>query len=152
MKKFYKYTFVVILFTQNVFANWPVFIIPDLNYLLSHNILTSDNCPAGMVRASSIAYCAVGDLCRSYCPETWTWTISGESNCFELSSFVLLNTAINYVNDNNGTTIYSNVTASYGDANTLQTELTLNFITPKENWFCIIQNPELHAITCANDI
>jgi hypothetical protein len=105
-----------------------------------------------MVRLIKKTYVSVDRFCKTYCPESWKWNVSGNSKCFELSNTQVGNISIDHIRNKQGTTLYSVVQTTLSDSVNGDTNLNLNFVTPKENWFCILQNDALKAVTCANDV
>lgn len=163
MKPSFTHTLVLCLFfllyiqSMSVHANsWPAFFIPNDTYLLSKNYIETRDCPDGQGR---IAPGTVVDMrdCGPYCPKSWNWIAKSDGMCRDLSTgFKLMDYNIIHHpdphNDDDANTLYSVVTARYGENNEEESSMELVFTTPKEHWYCIVMNPELHIITCANDM
>lgn len=132
---------------------WPVFSSPDIKFLLNNNYIDTTSCPRGQGKLIPNSFINIHDsLCKTFCPPSWIWYGSNDQTCHDLSkSFELQNYRIDHVNDDEGT-LYSQITASYGEKNSNQAIFQFVFTSSKERWFCIEMDAEIHNLTCANDM
>ena len=138
-----------------VYANmWPVFGAPNKAFLLDHQQIEMSQCPPGQGRLKPQSMINIHqECCKTYCPDSWTWISISDNKCHRLTNnFGLQSYAIEHHTGEDGSTLYSSVTAYYGDKNSDGHTFKLVFTTPKEHWYCYENNPELHLIICANDI
>lgn len=134
-------------------TNWPIFSSPDKKFLLSNNYIDTAHCPYGQGKLVPTVSINIHDsLCSTYCPISWVWVGNSDGICHDLTtSFEMKGYEIAHYDDNEGT-IYSVITAFYGEKNSDKSFFTFTFTTPEERWYCIEMNPEYHTLTCANDM
>ncbi len=128
-----------------LFASWPVFVPPSKSFLLQNQYIDTENCPAGSGKIVMKNIPIRDELCKSsYCPDNWVFVPAADANCHDLSAAELKQVSITHFTDGHGGTLFSQVTASYG-------EFSYTFTSPREHWYCMEQNPSLHSVSCAND-
>ncbi len=151
------FLFAFILLTMPVAlraAEWPVFLPPDIHFLLEHHDIDTTNCPQGKGKLQTqININIYSSRCLTYCPPTWNWTSNSDGACLDLATdFVFQRYDIETYRDHHGVAIYSSITAYYGNADSTHSAFTFVFITPKNHWHCIVMNDISHSLTCANDM
>jgi hypothetical protein len=144
LKNLIAYSF--LLLPSFSYAGWPLFAAPDQQFLLANNYLTEKQCSPGKVRLVPHPVIPIKQtLCKSFCPDEWVWMGENDSQCHELVDIAFQKYEITHVNQQDGTTSYSVITASYG-------AFKFTFTSkPGEHWYCIEGNPDLHFVMCAND-
>jgi hypothetical protein len=138
-------------------SRWPSFLVPDETFLISNNHIETRHCPEGQGRAHPGTEISVKALCRSYCPPSWVWQIKSDGACHDLASgFTFQGYDVVHhpddQDDDDGSTLYSVITARYGEKGSDAANMELVFTTPKEHWYCAKDHPDSEAISCANDI
>lgn len=137
---------------------WPVFSPPTKRFLLNNDFIDTAHCPPGQGKLmDGIRINIHNSVCHTYCPVAWTWIGKSDGACHDLAKgFAFQKVEITHYPDNNdgddGNTLYSEVTAFYGEKGSDQSAFTFVFTAPKEHWYCMEMNPELHLLTCANDM
>lgn len=148
--------FLLLLPFSTYASGWPSFALPDGNFLIDKQYVETQSCPPGQGKAVDGAIIDMQELCRGYCPTAWKWVIKSDGQCRNLNNFILQKYEITHYpdddNNNNGTVLYSQVNAFYGQKNGNQSPLQLVFISPKEHWYCVQLDPAFPVITCANDM
>lgn len=144
-------------FVSSFAAGWPMFSLPDEQFLLSRNYIDTRSCPSGQGRVRDNMVIEMKSLCGRFCPQSWAWVTGSDGECREVGrDFVLQRHEIYHHPDDedndDGTVLYSVVTAFYGRKGEEEHSLVLVFTTPKEHWFCVRENQEGDVITCANDM
>lgn len=129
------------------FSRWPVFAVPDREFLLAHYVDTL-HCEAGKGRIISGDINIHEKLCKSFCPMDWHWVIQSDNQCHDLRELTSHSIAITHVSDAEGVTDYSVIDANYG----VQWLSLLFRSNAGEHWYCIDSNEEMRFITCANDL
>ncbi len=142
--------------SSSVFAtNWPIFIAPDMSFLLQHDHIETKNCPVGEGKLLANVMINIKQfLCKNFCPGIWNWISASDEKCHPLATDFLFNgyDIFNYYNKN-GTSNFSVITASYGKINTRETNFKFVFTSlPGDFWQCYELNPQRHSLSCANDI
>lgn len=153
-KKLILFTLIFFMFSLKTYAtSWPLFVSADKKFLLDHDLIEIKNCPKGQGKLREDIVLQIAEFfCRTYCPNEWNWIAKHDQRCHDLSTdFNFKRYEIKTYQDSHGhgTTLFSKVTAIYGNTN--QDTFKLTFKTPKENWYCYEMNPESHFITCAQD-
>ena len=150
----------IVLFVLNVVPVlayamlWPVVLPPNERLLLNRGDIDRDHCPRNQGKLGADIKINIREsLCVTYCPESWTWEGSSDGACLDLSKdFTLQGYDIKHYKDDNDDTLYSVVTAFYGEKDSAQHAFQFVFTTPKEHWFCYAEENELHTVMCGNDI
>lgn len=139
----------LILLSCTAYAAWPEFFPPDKELLLG--LLTQSQCPSGQAKlASTVSVNIRQYLCKTFCPASWTWVTNSDEQCHDLADFNFKEYEITYYRDEDGTVDYSLIKALYGSI--VNPTLFLIATPPGEHWYCYEINPDMHLISCANDI
>lgn len=150
----------IIIFSLNSFSIasyatvWPTFLPPNLNLLLDQQLIETKHCPAGQGKLlANTTINILQHLCKTFCPENWSYIGISDGNCHPLkTAFTFQKYDIEYDRNDNGEVISSTVTANFGLKGTSEPLIKFVFTTPNEHWYCYEANPNLHFITCANDV
>ena len=146
---------IINLLSSSTFAtHWPAFVAPDKEFLLNHNYIDTDQCPAGEGKLGIASVNIRESLCKTFCPGNWNWIASDDGKCHNLASdFNFQSYNIVYYSNSDGTTSHSVVTAFYGKENSSTPIFKFIFTSvPGEYWLCSELNPQLHSFFCTNDI
>lgn len=139
-------------------TQWPVFSSPDVESLVANHYIDTKHCPAGQGKINGGTVIEVGKLCGTYCPSAWVWQVNSDGTCHDLATgfafqgYDIIHHPDDESHDQDGNTLYSVVTAQYGEADSEQPAFELVFTAPKEHWYCMRLDQNTRAVTCANDI
>lgn len=144
----------VLVSVQSRASVWPVFLSPDQTFLFNNNDIDTRNCPAGEGKlVPKLSINIHQSLCKTYCPRSWRWVGKSDESCHDLKTgFNFQSYEVAQYRGKDGTTLYSVVTAFYGEKGSDKPFFTFRFTSPKQHWYCYDEANEIHTVTCANDI
>ena len=134
-------------------ASWPVFSAPSKEFLLQ-NYVDSRQCLPGQGKIKSNIVINVNkNVCKTFCPSSWNLIAVSDDECHDLKELEFQGYGFNYQRNDDGTMNFSVISASYGETNSHRSFVKFIMTTvPGEYWQCYEINPEMHLISCANDI
>lgn len=158
-----KFLSLLIIFTSIFFIStaqaffWPIFTPPTLDFLMKNDMVDTASCPAGEGKIKpSLVINIQKYLCRKACSPQWEWIANDQQSCHSLShDFNFLGYEFNYVRDNSSDieTLYTTITAKYGNPNSAQPAFTFKFTSEKnDHWQCSEMSSEYHTVICSNDL
>lgn len=153
-RQFFSFVFLMMVSLHAFASDWPVFYAPDGDYLNRIGVIETSGCAEGYGKVNQSKSIAISHaLCQTYCFDDWKWDVLGDGQCYSVKDdFSFLAFHFEHYKSDDGTILYSRVTADYGNVVSRQVTMRLMFTSPQAHWFCVVQNQALRSVTCANDI